>query len=62
MHLLMLVAGVLLASVAHAQGLAGTFAIQGPDGPIVVRIQVSGRGSPGRSRRRAPAPSRFWAT
>ena len=42
MSWLMLLAGVLLASVAHAQGLAGTYAIQGQDGPIVVRIQVSG--------------------
>ncbi len=42
MRLLVLLAGLWFAATAHAQGLAGTYAMQGQDGPIVVRIQVSG--------------------
>ena len=42
MPLLILLAGLWIASAAHAQDLAGTYAIQGQSGPIVVRIQVSG--------------------
>jgi hypothetical protein len=42
MRLLLLFAGLWFASIAGAAGLAGTYVLQGQNGPIVAEIEVTG--------------------
>jgi hypothetical protein len=42
MRLALILVGVLFASLAHAKDLTGTYVTQGKNGPVVVRMAVSG--------------------